>query len=313
MNKYLGKIPYIHLQIQLKCKHDGKMPKHKTSMIRGIIGRILKKHVCHDVQLECKQCEFNSSCAYSLLFESPKQLVDKLNIGGTVPHPYVIRCHDERTFFYSENILAFEMILIGKYAHIFVLHLLHVFQEIWEYPFGRDRTTFQLHRVQQLIGNKKKSILDQAYIYRPELTYFHYEQKDYHQLFIQGLTPLRMVRDGKELRYFSLELFLWQVKHRAHQLLILNSILPKDENIFHSLPSLDEESVLIVQEEWKEILRYSSRQKRKMVLGGIKTSIELQRTNELDEWLPLLMFGELFHVGKATTFGMGQYELWFKS
>jgi CRISPR/Cas system endoribonuclease Cas6 (RAMP superfamily) len=58
---------------------------------------------------------------------------------------------------------------------------------------------------------------------------------------------------------------------------------------------------------WVDLERYSGRQKRPMTLGGIVG--EATYAGDLGEFLPFLRLGEQVHVGKASSFGFGRYEL----
>ena len=58
---------------------------------------------------------------------------------------------------------------------------------------------------------------------------------------------------------------------------------------------------------WVDWKRYSRRQRRKMNLGGVVG--EMTYRGDLEPFWPLLLLGQLVHVGKATVFGNGQYEL----
>ena len=53
--------------------------------------------------------------------------------------------------------------------------------------------------------------------------------------------------------------------------------------------------------------RYSARQDVKMKMGGFVG--EVQYVGEVREFFPLLKLGEKLHVGKATGFGLGRYEV----
>lgn len=53
--------------------------------------------------------------------------------------------------------------------------------------------------------------------------------------------------------------------------------------------------------------RYSTRQKQNMNLIGVKGKIRF--TGNISLFLPLLYVGQFTHLGKHTTFGMGQYKL----
>lgn len=58
--------------------------------------------------------------------------------------------------------------------------------------------------------------------------------------------------------------------------------------------------------EWEAYARYSARQKRKMVLGGITG--ELLVAGELSPFIPLLDIGKLINIGKNTSFGFGNFD-----
>ncbi len=59
--------------------------------------------------------------------------------------------------------------------------------------------------------------------------------------------------------------------------------------------------------KWREFRRWSNRQNDEMLLGGFVGDLKL--SGNLAPYLPLLYFGEHIHLGKQTTFGLGQYEI----
>ncbi|MDR2218961.1 MAG: CRISPR system precrRNA processing endoribonuclease RAMP protein Cas6 [Methylobacillus sp.] len=59
---------------------------------------------------------------------------------------------------------------------------------------------------------------------------------------------------------------------------------------------------------WWHWARYSSRQQRKMVLGGMVGTRKL--SGDLTPFLPFLHIGQWLHVGKGATFGLGGYHLY---
>jgi hypothetical protein len=308
----LADFPYISLRASLVCDKGGMMPKYKTSAIRGIIGRILRRHVCHDLNLACQECEYSNACVYSWLFDSPRKMTDKLGIGGTVPHPYIIRCSDERVHFVEGQTLTFEVVLLGHKAAALSAHLLYALEEIERFTFGKEQLLFHLHDVRQVNYQEDKVIFDGKHITKPSPSYFTSRERDYRIMLIRFQTPCRMMRKGAVLRQFSLPEFLWQLKQRVYQLYLLHHETEIEKDWLDALPAISADTVEIKGEKWEEVARYSLRQQKKIWLGGIKATVELKRSSELDAWLPLLQFGEAFHVGKATTFGLGQYELWFK-
>ena len=67
-------------------------------------------------------------------------------------------------------------------------------------------------------------------------------------------------------------------------------------------------SITDKQIDWEENARYSNRQNMKMKLGGLIGYIYLE-TDDL-ETKKLLIAGELLHLGKNTSFGLGDYILY---
>ncbi|MBI5558670.1 MAG: CRISPR system precrRNA processing endoribonuclease RAMP protein Cas6 [Deltaproteobacteria bacterium] len=55
---------------------------------------------------------------------------------------------------------------------------------------------------------------------------------------------------------------------------------------------------------WVDIERYSNRQKTNMLIGGLQGKLVYE--GELAEFLPLLRYCEVTHLGKQTAFGLGR-------
>jgi CRISPR/Cas system endoribonuclease Cas6 (RAMP superfamily) len=58
---------------------------------------------------------------------------------------------------------------------------------------------------------------------------------------------------------------------------------------------------------WFDWKRYSNRQEQSMLMGGMIGEITYR--GDLTEFLPLLRYCEKVHLGKATTFGLGQIQV----
>jgi len=58
---------------------------------------------------------------------------------------------------------------------------------------------------------------------------------------------------------------------------------------------------------WYDWERYSARQDVRMKLGGFVGRVTYR--GDLQPFLPLLRLGEVVHIGKGTSFGLGKYVL----
>lgn len=303
--------PYVHVMVTQTCTKGGSMPVNKVSMLRGVIARVLKAKVCHDFQLNCKSCKFENSCIYPRVFESPSQLVNVLDRGGSVPHPYIIRCHDTRNYLKEGDALSFEIIFIGKNSNQFAAYFYQVFENLPSQVFGKGKVTFRINEVNQLHGNNDRTLLySEDLLVKPTMSYFLPEVKSYQKLMVRSITPFRFIKQKKLLHQFDLDTFLWQVNHRYKQLKILNFDTDVKDLMQNKLPQLKSDTCEVIEEKKTKNARYSNRQNQFVYLDGIQATVRLSRTKELDQWIPYLLFAEKFHVGKSTTFGMGQYELW---
>jgi hypothetical protein len=59
---------------------------------------------------------------------------------------------------------------------------------------------------------------------------------------------------------------------------------------------------------WWDWERYSNRQRTKMNLGGFVGKIEYE-SDSIEDFLPLLVAGEVLHVGTGTSFGLGKLQI----
>ncbi len=271
------------------------------STLRGGFGHIFRHLVCLKRGDSCASCILKYTCPYSYIFQTPLPPNSHLfSRTRDIPRPYIIDLSGEGS--------SFNLVLVGKgidYLPYFVL----VFDALGKRGLGREKNKFMLKEVKdgerKLVYSQKEGALYSSFKI--------YTWKDFQnpqpvsRLALHFLSPLRLKIKNKLLSSLTFPLLIKSLSRRISLL----SEFHCGQSLWNSLQNLFPlaEKIKIIEEKflWHDIMRYSTRQKRKMKLGGIKGRIVVE--GELTPFLPLLRIGEYIHVGKGTTFGLGKYRL----
>jgi hypothetical protein len=235
---------------------------------------------------------------YPYLFETPvdhlPEAVRKQMHGSNAPHPFLVspagvRPHEQR------------------YEHYVDLHL---------YGKGIDYAPQMISSLHQA---GRKGIYDEQYINAQTLEEVM-NNAEQHTLemhpeppaavHIQFLHPLRL-REGKQYtKQDQLDATLWvkSLLRRYQQLDCAHSNEPDDFDYSLLHQSAADLSFQQSQLDWFDWYRYSSRQKKKVPMGGIVGSAILEG-EALDLLWPMVWLGQWLHAGKGAAMGLGKYRL----
>ncbi|WP_160058268.1 CRISPR system precrRNA processing endoribonuclease RAMP protein Cas6 [Alkalicoccus saliphilus] len=277
-------------------------------MLHGILTGEFRRNVCHNMKISCRDCAFLDNCQYSALFESPKTSAAVFNHSQSVPPPYLISCDSRSVDFAPGDPLAFDFLLFGDDVEKYIPQLFAVIQNISSYPLGENHLPFELDHVEQKTSESSFTIMENEVTARPEPSPWTFQLPErYDKIFIQFASPFRTQENNELVREFVPAVFFNQVRQRFTQL-----VDPKNKKTleFPKLPNMHD--VHLHHSSWKDIPCCSSFHGEDMILGGVLASFHMNRSSELDAWLPYLFFCEKYHVGKETTFGFGKYSLWVK-
>jgi len=227
------------------------------------------------------------------------------------PHPYVIEPPLYNIYFTPKNRLSFDLILIGN-AIKFLPYFVITFQELGKVGIGKERKEYIVEKIEDAFNNRIE-------IYKPNLNYSSFnftvkrfseikeEAKVYNKeiLTLEFVTPTRIVVGNRLTSKINFLLFIKSLLRRISLIsqIHCNNILP-----FSYLPLLEMASkVETINSDinWIDWERYSSRQKRRIKLGGFVGKIIFG-----EGWynfLPFIKLGEYIHIGKGTSFGLGKY------
>lgn len=306
--KNLFNIRYCRLHFFLRMEEDCKLPVNKPSAIRGGIGEMLLRANCIRDR-KCDNCDFYRECIvqrtmYSQFDVKPSFLQERDSIG------YIIECENYEEEFHEGDILRFTLVLFGKTCVYFNQYLQAVFA-LGCNGLGKAGAHFSIDCIK---NTRNEDIINGSNVlmeyYRVEnLTdYVNYRLKklaDIEPKEIIFQTPLTQKYENEFLKEFNMEVIVRSIKRRLFIFdCFENNCIEEAESFYMAEES---EIPVIVSQEVRpfSVRRYSSRQNAGMNLNGIKGRIVLDKIPE--KLLPLLVAGEVMHIGKNTSFGFGRY------
>ncbi len=307
------KLPYLICKLTLHFLEPCELPEFKGSTLRGGFGHALKRSICLYKNKICSECHLRQECAYAYIFESiPQKKIDLVSFGKyeAVPHPFIIEPPAETQKLYEKGAnLSFNIILIGKatgYLPFFVM----AFDRLGEIGIGKGKKKFMLESV--VAGRKiiykadNKELLpvcpDELIIAEE----YDFSSTDDDELTFVFQTPVRLKYNRDNVTRLEFYILITNILRRIMLL-----------NYFHGngqLPSWDHKKIIQEAKKvtikyngltWFDWERYSNRQKTRMKLGGLKGFISY--CGPLKHFMPLVKAGEILHVGKGTSFGLGKY------
>lgn len=302
-------------RLLLRAQGEILLPPYKGSAFRGGFGHALKQVVCVNRGAECDRCMLRDKCVYSYLFESPALSGVKIaSVNTYAPHPFVIEPPlDDKGNYRLGETLELHLILIGR-AIEYLPYFLVAFDELGRLGIGRGKGRYRLERVwsvgpwgerlifigeEQLLLDPGKPVTFESLttIVKEEIT----------RAEIEFLTPTRLKEEGRLVSQIPFPVLLQALLRRISALLHLYCGASVDDGVFE----LMEESHKVVIERsdlrWWDWERYSQRQELRMKLGGVVGKIVY--VGPLELFMPYLFLGEYIHVGKGTSFGLGQIHV----
>jgi CRISPR-associated endoribonuclease Cas6 len=307
-------LEFLRLRLHLEAKTPLCLPPYKGSTFRGAFGMALRRTVCVWPPGACERCLLRNLCAYPFVFDT--RTPEGVGIFKKVqepPHPYVMEPPaEQKTDYAPGDRMTVGLALVGKAIH-FLPAFISTFIRMGEYGIGKGFGKYALigGEVLQPDGDwmpvydgKRGDFSDDI---RPLRVSDLSNGSVGSQATVRFLTPTYIKSDGmpqKELPFSSLARRLLQ------RFYILSTLYGGGEPDldFQGLASQAEEVQTIREAlRWYAWERYSNRQKQRMLMGGFVGEVTFR--GDLAPFQTLLTLGAHLHVGKGSSFGMGQYEI----
>ena len=288
------------------------MPPYAGSTLRGGFGHAFRKMVCTQGPIDCKDCTLKAVCPYPYIFETaPFEGAQQLRTYGDVPRPFVIDPLNTRGEYRRGQSFAFHLTLIGR-AIDYLPYFLVSFRELGEIGIGKGRGRFQLSHVQTENG---ESIYDSEtqMVHNLNNTFsFDEIQREAASLptdtlTVRLLTPTRITHEGQLTDKLPFHLFWRRLIGRISALAYFHCGESLDLDFKGFIAQAETVETVETSLRWKDWTRYSSRQDRKIQLGGLVGSATY--AGDLGVFLPFVALGAFLHVGKNATFGLGKYRI----
>ncbi|MBD3181139.1 CRISPR system precrRNA processing endoribonuclease RAMP protein Cas6 [Candidatus Poribacteria bacterium] len=310
----LADLEIAKFAFHLQAEESGYLPSYKGSTLRGGFGYIFRSVVCSNNKSDCKECKSRKDCAYSYIFEtSPTDIDEKFSGYSDIPRPFVIESDENRNrYFEVGNRLQFDLILIGK-AIDYLPYFIFSFDELGSKGLGRDRTSFILQEVCGFDFEKKQW----EPIYYPEEKFLKAELptvkagqlafESQNKLKLQFITPTRIKYRGKYICDLEFHVMMRNLLRRISLMMIFHGGIEPDFDFNDLITKAKEIDVSQWDLGWQDWNRYSTRQKTRMKLGGFTGDVEYM--GDISNFITFIALGELIHIGKNATFGLGKYKV----
>ncbi len=319
---------YGKYAFEIRLKDDAILPRYKGSTFRGVLGHALKRVVCALRNKSCDKCILRSSCIYAMVFETQYAVTSpRVARLSSPPHPMILEPPlTEKTVFQKGETLVCHLILLGD-INKNLSYFIYAFDQMGKLGIGKkrrgQRSRFDLETV-SINGQTVYDKSDRMVISPTELPWVDLSKMSVNgtfssdenqqrgvqisparssELLITFVTPMRINREDRKAVAPPFEDLIRTMVRRSTALL----------NVYgNGEPALDYADLIrraaeITQKDkdvrWYDWQRYSSRQDKKMYLGGITGSVTY--SGNVQPFLPLIEMAEKVHLGKNTQFGLG--------
>jgi hypothetical protein len=279
------------------------LPTNKASMLRGGFGNIFKKLNCiNKISKICKDCPIKETCAYSYIFETA-EYSQKIR-------PYIIEVpfNDKRSYKKNE-IISFTIVLLCN-ATKYLPHFIFTFMELGKKGLTKKKYKFNLEQVIDSNNNiifKDNKIINKGKISNWDEIIKESKINIKDKLTLNFTTPLRLATNNKLQSKISFELIIKKLIKRINDIYKYHCNIHNKINSKAIIKKAKDIEISFSNLKWKDWIRYSNRQKRKMTFGGLLGHITFK--GSFEEFLPYLVLGSYIHIGKNCTFGQGKYEI----
>lgn len=309
----------------IRLKDDAVLPYYKGSTFRGVLGHALRNVVCALRRQECSTCILRTNCTYAMVFETAHAVEQPKGARiSSPPHPLVLEPPLTRqTHFAKGDTLTCNLLLFGEINRN-LPYFIYAFDQMGERGIGKKtakgRSRFVLESVTS-IGSKEISVYreEEGQMRLPRhvdpLKYEQFNseeaaasrsQGDESTMSMEIITPLRIIARHAPVARLPFSVLMRSIIRRVTSLLNVYGNGEPDLDYSGLVAAAENITVAENSLQWLDWKRYSSRQDKKMFMGGLTGNITYQGC--FSPFQPMLAMAEKVHIGKNSSFGLGKIQ-----
>lgn len=314
-----------HLEFTATAVTELALDEQAGSAIRGaLVGALWERFCANKAAPACAVCPLVRACPVAALVAPLRE--EGAAGGEQRPRPYVIQPPAGPRRYAPGDALTFRLVLFGPAAELFP-YVVMAAQGLEQAGLGRRLATH---------GGRRGALRLARIAALNPLTGAHQPlyERDHPQVQAPGLpltadavaacaatlptdrltltflTPLRLIDGGRLVHAFAPRPFIQRLHERLDQLtLAYGDGAPRlgPEELQARLALAEAVWVAADATHWVDVTGYSSRQRRRLPMGGLVGAVTLQ--GSLAELREPLVWGSLIHVGKNAVKGAGWYRI----
>ena len=305
-------IPRIGLsryRLRFEAERELRGGGYRGSAWRGVMGHALKKMVCVTRAQTCAGCLLEESCTYPYVFETPTREKGILGRSPAAPHPFVLEVDALADRGRRQETVGLTVIGRGQQHAAYMIHALGQAGACGLRPDEVPLHLVEVSRESQPGSGRWESAVSEDGL-MTQVGDAAEAPEAPAALEIAFRTPLRMKRDNDLLTPATFRLadltkalvrrVAMVAEYHGEEIWApdFKALMAEAERLDWSWKDLG----------WKEWTRSSQRQQAEMQMGGIVGRARADG-EEWKKWWPLIWLGQWVHAGKATSMGLGRYEV----
>jgi hypothetical protein len=291
---------------------DAELPAYKGSTFRGAFGNALKKVLCVARGQDCSDCLLAGRCLYARTFEPRGNATQGTARLASPPPPYVIEPDPARARLFSAgDRFVFNLLLFGEANEQFP-YFVYAVEQMGVQGIGRRRQGRRARfAIDQVVGDGR-TLYDGRDRHLSAAPYGSRLQPDWSgsdgrgRLTVELRTPLRVKSENRLQAELSFSLLVRTLLRRVSGLFGCYGPGEPDLDYRGLVARAGQVSGIATDLAWCDWQRYSGRQEKTMLMGGMVGAVCYRDVPA--DYLPLFELGRLLHLGKQTSFGLGAID-----